>query len=72
MRHFEVVRQWCKKTEIECFEKLLISLDHVTYVVYENFSVLFNGTLQYCIDVNILHHFTKSDNTDDVMRFIER
>ena len=32
MKHFEVVRQWCKKIEIEIFDKWLISLDHVTYL----------------------------------------
>ena len=30
MKHFEVVRHWCKKIEIEFFDKWLISLDHVT------------------------------------------
>ena len=30
MKHFEVVRQWCKKIEISFFDKWLISLDHVT------------------------------------------
>ena len=29
MKHFEVVRQWCKKMEIKIFDKWLISLDHV-------------------------------------------
>ena len=31
MKHFEVLRKWCKKIEIEIFVKWLISLDHVTY-----------------------------------------
>ena len=32
MKHFEVMRKWCKKTGIEIFKKRLISLDHVTYI----------------------------------------
>ena len=35
MKHFEVVRKWCKKIEIEMFDKRLISLDHVTYAYSE-------------------------------------
>ena len=31
MKHFGVLRKWCKKIEIEIFDKLLIFLDHVTY-----------------------------------------
>ena len=29
MRHFEVMRKWCKKMRIEICDKWLISLDHV-------------------------------------------
>ena len=32
MKRFEVMRKWCKKIEIEVFDKWLISLDYVTYV----------------------------------------
>ena len=32
MNHFEVLRIWCQKKEIDIFDKWLISLDHVTYV----------------------------------------
>ena len=31
MKHFEVLRKWCKNIEIEIFDKWLISLDRVTY-----------------------------------------
>ena len=34
MKHFEVLRKWCKKIEIEIFDKWLISLDRVTYGNY--------------------------------------
>ena len=33
MKHLEIIRKWCKKIEIEIFDRLLISLDHVTYFV---------------------------------------
>ena len=33
MKHFEVMRKWCKKIEIDIFNKWLISLDHVTYYI---------------------------------------
>ena len=32
MKQFEVMRKWCKKIEIEIFDKWLISLDRVTYI----------------------------------------
>ena len=32
MKQFEDLRKWCKKIEIEIFDKWLISLDHVTYL----------------------------------------
>ena len=31
MKHIELMRKWCKKIGIKIFDKLLISLDHVTY-----------------------------------------
>ena len=36
MKHFEVLRKWCQKTEIEIFDKWLISLDRVTYYDYRS------------------------------------
>ena len=32
MKHLPVLRKWCKKIEIEIFDKWLISLDRVTYL----------------------------------------
>ena len=41
MKHFKIMRKWCKKTEIEIFDKWLISLDHVTlYGCVLNLSIL--------------------------------
>ena len=31
MKHFDILRKWCKKIEIWIFDKWLISLDRVTY-----------------------------------------
>ena len=36
MKHLEVIRKWCKKIEIEIFDKWLISLDHVTNIMFYN------------------------------------
>ena len=35
MKHFEATRKWRKKTGIEIFDKWLISLDHVTYNIWQ-------------------------------------
>ena len=33
MKDLYVLRNWCKKIEIEIFDKWLISLDRVTYLI---------------------------------------
>ena len=44
MKHFEVLRKWCKKIEIDIFDKWLISLDHVTEIAQKSQTFIFYVT----------------------------
>ena len=46
MKHFDVLRKWCKKIEIEIFDKWLITLDHVTYTQNQINRVKFTSCCQ--------------------------
>ena len=55
MKHFEVLKRWCKKMEMGLFGKRLISLDHVTYFEIVTFITYKNIGSQQIAKLNVFY-----------------